>query len=92
MRHFKRHSSEASEGQVKINREAAVSNMRKSDAFDDPLASFAMADVVRTQKDYDQLAKSKHHTAKQTKGQEGSSHAVGNSLSRGFRGSIGDIP
>jgi hypothetical protein len=66
VRHFKRHSSEASEGQVKINREAAVSNMRKSDAFDDPLGSFAMADVVRTQKDYDQLAKSKHNTTKQT--------------------------
>jgi hypothetical protein len=37
--------------------------MGKSDAFDDALASFAMAYVVRTQKDYDQLAKSKRKAA-----------------------------
>jgi hypothetical protein len=38
--------------------------MGKSDAFDDALASFAMAYAVRTQKDYDQLAKSKRNAAK----------------------------
>ena len=38
--------------------------MGKSGAFDDALASFAMAYAVRTQKDYDQLAKSKRNTAK----------------------------
>jgi hypothetical protein len=32
-------------------------------AFDDALASFAMAYAVRTQKDYDQLAKSKRKAA-----------------------------
>src|SRR6516164_2122818 len=37
--------------------------MGKSDAFDDALASFAMAYAVRTQKDYDQLAKSKRKAA-----------------------------
>jgi len=36
----------------------------KSDAFDDALASFAMAYADRTQRDYDQLAKSKRGTAK----------------------------
>ena len=35
----------------------------KSDAFDDALASFAMAYADRTQRDYDQLAKSKRGTA-----------------------------
>jgi hypothetical protein len=39
--------------------------MGKSGAFDDALASFAMAYAVRTQRDYDQLAKSKHNAAKQ---------------------------
>jgi uncharacterized protein (DUF2252 family) len=39
--------------------------MGKSDAFDDALASFAMAYAVRTQRDYDQLAKSKRNVAKQ---------------------------
>jgi hypothetical protein len=39
--------------------------MGKSDAFDDALASFAMSYAVRTQRDYDQLAKSKHNVAKQ---------------------------
>jgi hypothetical protein len=34
------------------------------DAFDDALASFAMAYAVRTQKDHDQLAKSKRNAAK----------------------------
>jgi uncharacterized protein (DUF2252 family) len=38
--------------------------MGKSDAFDDALASFAMAYAGRTQRDYDQLAKSKRGTAK----------------------------
>jgi uncharacterized protein (DUF2252 family) len=38
--------------------------MGKSDAFDDALASFAMAYADRTQRDYDQLAKSKRGTAK----------------------------
>src|SRR5207237_9500552 len=38
--------------------------MGKSGAFDDALASFAMAYAVRTQKDYDQLAKSKRNVAK----------------------------
>jgi len=38
--------------------------MGKSDAFDDALASFAMAYAVRTQKDYDQLTKSKRNAAK----------------------------
>jgi Uncharacterized protein conserved in bacteria (DUF2252) len=33
--------------------------MGKSDAFDDALASFAMAYAVRTQRDYDQLVKLK---------------------------------
>jgi len=37
--------------------------MGKSGAFDDVLASFAMAYAVRTQKDYDQLAKSKRKAA-----------------------------
>ena len=37
--------------------------MGKSGAFDDALASFAMAYAVRTQKDYDQLAKSKRKAA-----------------------------
>src|SRR5215470_10200595 len=37
--------------------------MGKSSAFDDALASFAMAYAVRTQKDYDQLAKSKRKAA-----------------------------
>ena len=37
--------------------------MGKSDAFDDALASFAMAYAVRTRKDYDQLAKSKRKAA-----------------------------
>src|SRR5262249_56621301 len=37
--------------------------MGKSDAFDDALASSAMAYAVRTQKDYDQLAKSKRKAA-----------------------------
>ena len=36
----------------------------KSDAFDDALASFAMAYADRTQRDYDQLAKSTRGTAK----------------------------
>jgi uncharacterized protein (DUF2252 family) len=36
----------------------------KSDAFDDALASFAMAYAVRTQRDHDQLAKSKRNVAK----------------------------
>jgi uncharacterized protein (DUF2252 family) len=39
--------------------------MGKNDAFDDALASLAMAYAVRTQKDYDQLAKSKRNAAKQ---------------------------
>jgi hypothetical protein len=39
--------------------------MGKSGAFDDALASFAMAYAIRTQKDYDQLAKSKHNASKQ---------------------------
>ena len=39
--------------------------MGQSGAFDDVLASFAMAYAVRTQKDYDQLAKSKRNAAKQ---------------------------
>ena len=38
--------------------------MGKSDAFDDALASFAMGYADRTQRDYDQLAKSKRGTAK----------------------------
>jgi uncharacterized protein (DUF2252 family) len=38
--------------------------MGKSDAFDDALAAFAMAYADRTQRDYDQLAKSKRGTAK----------------------------
>jgi uncharacterized protein (DUF2252 family) len=38
--------------------------MGKSDTFDDALASFAMAYADRTQRDYDQLAKSKRGTAK----------------------------
>ena len=38
--------------------------MGKSDAFDDALASFAMAYADRTQRDYDQLAKSKRGTAR----------------------------
>jgi uncharacterized protein (DUF2252 family) len=38
--------------------------MGNSDAFDDALASFAMAYADRTQRDYDQLAKSKRGTAK----------------------------
>jgi uncharacterized protein (DUF2252 family) len=38
--------------------------MGKSGAFDDALASFAMAYAARTQKDYDQLAKSKPTAAK----------------------------
>jgi len=33
--------------------------MGKSDAFDDALASFAMAYAARTQQDYDLLAKEK---------------------------------
>jgi hypothetical protein len=37
--------------------------MRKSGAFDDALASFAMAYAVRTEKDYDQRAKSKRKAA-----------------------------
>src|SRR5499426_2138223 len=37
--------------------------MGKSGAFDNVLASFAMAYAVRTQKDYDQLAKSKRKAA-----------------------------
>ena len=39
--------------------------MGKNDAFDDALASFAMAYAVRTQKDHDQLARSKRNVAKQ---------------------------
>ena len=38
--------------------------MGKSDAFDDALASFAMGYADRTQRDYNQLAKSKRGTAK----------------------------
>ena len=38
--------------------------MGKSRAFDDALASFAMAYADRTQRDYDQLAKSKRVIAK----------------------------
>jgi uncharacterized protein (DUF2252 family) len=38
--------------------------MGKSGAFDDALASFAMAYATRTQSDYDQLVKSKRSTAK----------------------------
>ena len=38
--------------------------MGKSGAFDDALASFAMAYAVRTQKDYDQLAKAKRNAAR----------------------------
>ena len=38
--------------------------MGKSGVLDDALASFAMAYAVRTQKDYDQLAKSKRNAAK----------------------------
>ena len=39
--------------------------MGKSDAFDDALASFAMAYAARTQEDYDRLAKSKRNVARQ---------------------------
>src|SRR5262245_59441764 len=39
--------------------------MGKSEAFDDALASFAMGYAVRTQKDYDQLAKTKRNALKQ---------------------------
>src|SRR5262245_527952 len=39
--------------------------MGKSEAFDDSMASFAMAYADRTQKDYDLLAKSKRRAAKQ---------------------------
>jgi uncharacterized protein (DUF2252 family) len=38
--------------------------MGKSDVMDDAVASFAMAYAVRTQQDYDQLAKSKRNAAK----------------------------
>jgi hypothetical protein len=38
--------------------------MGKSRAFDDALASFAMAYADRTERDYKQLAKSKRSTAK----------------------------
>jgi hypothetical protein len=38
--------------------------MGKSGAFDDALASFAMAYATRTQSDYDQLVKSKRSAAK----------------------------
>jgi uncharacterized protein (DUF2252 family) len=38
--------------------------MGKSEAFDDALASFAMAYAARTQSDYDKLAKSKRASAK----------------------------
>jgi len=38
--------------------------MGKSDAFDDALASFAMAYAARTQQDYDLLAKAKGKPAK----------------------------
>ena len=38
--------------------------MGKNDAFDDALASFAMAYAARTQSDYGQLVKSKHSVAK----------------------------
>jgi hypothetical protein len=38
--------------------------MGKSGALDDALASFAMAYAVRTQKDYDQLAKAKRNAAR----------------------------
>jgi uncharacterized protein (DUF2252 family) len=38
--------------------------MGKSEALDDALASFAMTYAVRTQKDYDQLAKSKRNATK----------------------------
>jgi uncharacterized protein (DUF2252 family) len=38
--------------------------MGKSGALDDALASFAMAYAVRTQKDYDQLAKANHNAGK----------------------------
>jgi hypothetical protein len=38
--------------------------MGKSSAFDDALASFAMAYADRTQNDYDSLAKSKRGNAK----------------------------
>jgi hypothetical protein len=38
--------------------------MGKSDALDDALASFAMGYAVRTQSDYDQLAKSKRNPAR----------------------------
>ena len=38
--------------------------MGKSDVMDDAIASFAMAYAVRTQQDYDQLAKSKRDAAK----------------------------
>src|SRR6516165_6933992 len=40
-----------------------AATMGQSGAFDDVLASFAMAYAVRTQKDYDQLAKSKRKAA-----------------------------
>jgi hypothetical protein len=39
--------------------------MGKSGAFDDAVASLAMAYADRTQRDYDQLAKSKRNAAKQ---------------------------
>ncbi|MFL6821989.1 MAG: DUF2252 family protein, partial [Xanthobacteraceae bacterium] len=39
--------------------------MGKSAAFDDALASFAMTYAVRTQSDYDQLAKARRNAAKQ---------------------------
>jgi hypothetical protein len=38
--------------------------MGKNRAFDDALASFAMAYADRTQQDYDQLAKAKRGAAK----------------------------
>jgi hypothetical protein len=38
--------------------------MGKSGAFDDALATFAMAHADRMQRDYDQLAKSKRGIAK----------------------------
>jgi hypothetical protein len=39
--------------------------MGKSGAFDDALASFAMAYADRTQKDYDRLSAAKHGVVKQ---------------------------
>jgi hypothetical protein len=40
--------------------------MGKRGALDDALASFAMAYAARTQRDYDQLLKSKRGAAKQS--------------------------